>query len=159
MRRRKKYFKKEQDTPTPIEFVIRRRPHFGEVDAMAIMWHGNYAILFEEVSTELRRVCGLGYNDFFVAGIRAPIVQLTVDYILPLELDELATVKAQLIWTEAARLNIEYEIKKEDGRVAATGCTIQLFVEEASGLPCFTIPDIFDACRKRWRAGEFEVCQ
>ena len=120
---------------------------------MAVMWHGHYAVLFEEASTELRRRCGLGYGDFFEARILAPIVQLHVDYHQPLLLDELATVKASMIWSEAARLNIEYEIIKEDGTLAATGYTVQLFAEAESGLPCFTLPALLEQSREKWRNG------
>ncbi|MDH3982161.1 MAG: hypothetical protein OES84_04590, partial [Kiritimatiellaceae bacterium] len=72
MRRKKKYFKRESNVPAPLEFSFQRRARFGEVDAMAVMWHGHYATLFEEASTELRRMCGLGYEDFFSAEVFAP---------------------------------------------------------------------------------------
>ena len=155
MRRKKTYFKPEEGAPPPIVHTMQRRARFGEVDAMAVMWHGHYAVLFEEVSTELRRRCGLGYGDFFEAGVRAPIVQLHVDYHQPLLLDELATVKASMVWSEAARLNIEFEVVKEDGTIAATGYTVQLFAEAESGLPCLTLPKMLETCQARWRNGEF----
>lgn len=159
MRRRKNYFPRMEGGPTPLTCKVRHRARFGEVDAMAVVWHGHYAVLFEEASTELRRRCGLGYGDFFAAGIRAPIAQLHVDYHQPLFLDELATVKASMIWTEAARLNIEYEITREDGTLAATGYTVQLFAEAESGLPCFTMPPLLAACQARWRNGELAGIQ
>lgn len=153
MRRKKTYFKQEEGSPAPLVHCVKHRARFGEVDAMAVMWHGHYAVLFEEVSTELRRRCGLGYGDFFEARILAPIAQLHVDYHQPLLLDELATVKASMIWSDAARLNIEYEIMKEDGTLAATGYTVQLFAEAESGLPCFTLPAILEQSREQWRKG------
>ncbi len=120
---------------------------------MAVVWHGHYAVLFEEASTELRRRCELGYGDFFEAGVRAPIAQLHIDYHQPLFLDELVTVQASMIWTEAARLNIEYEVLREDGTLAATGYTVQLFAEAESGLPCFTLPPLLAEFQRRWRNG------
>jgi len=157
MRRQKSYFKQEQNAPAPLVWSTRRRARFGEVDAMAVMWHGHYAVLFEEASTELRRRCGLGYGDFFATNIMAPIVQLHVDYHQPLLLDELATVKVSMIWSEAARLNLEYEVVKEDGTLAATGYTVQLFVEAETGLPCFTMPAMLERTRQKWRSGELGI--
>lgn len=151
--RRKHYFPREEGAPEPLRCAIRRRARFGEVDAMAVMWHGHYAVLFEEASTELRRLFGLTYEAFYEAGLRAPVVRLQVDYHQPLRLDELFTVTASMIWTEAARLNIEYEVLRSDGTVAATGCTVQLFTL-ASGEPCFLVPPLLAQSRDRWIKGD-----
>ncbi len=119
---------------------------------MAVMWHGHYAVLFEEASTELRRTCGLTYEAFLEAGLRAPVVRFHVDYHLPLLLDELVTVTAALIWTEAARLNIEYEIRRDDDTLLATGYSVQLFSTPA-GEACFITPPMLQRCRDNWLRG------
>ena len=155
MRRKKTYFQRLEGAPAPLVYSLQRRVRFGEVDAMAVTWHGHYAVLFEEASTELRRLCGLTYEAFWEAGVRAPVVQLHVDYHQPLLLDELATVKASMIWTDAARLNVEYEVIKEDGTLAATGYTVQLFSLADTGEPCFTLPPLLEECQEKWRRGEF----
>lgn len=152
MRRKKQYFKREEG-PAPLEYSFRRRARFGEVDAMAVMWHGHYATLFEEASTEIRRLSGLGYDDFYNAKVYAPVVQLHVDYYSSLLLDELFTVKGRMLWTDAARINIEYEIRKEDGSIAATGYTVQLFTSAVTGEPCFTVPPLLEKQQELWKAG------
>lgn len=121
---------------------------------MAIVWHGHYAVLFEEASTELRRECGLTYEAFFETGLRAPVVKLHVDYHLPLFLDQWFTTTASMIWTDAARLDVVYEVRREDSRIAATGYTVQLFVQDRTGEPCFTVPELLRQCRERWRVRE-----
>jgi acyl-CoA thioester hydrolase len=126
---------------------------FREVDPMAIVWHGRYAELFEDASTELRRQCGLSYEEFLRANLRAPVVQLHVEYCRPLYLDETASVRASLFWTEAARLNIGYEVLNEEGRTAATGWTVQLFTDADSGAACLLSPAMLEQCRERWRNG------
>ena len=154
MRRKKTYFKREPNAPSSLVYTHSRRARFGEVDAMAVVWHGHYAVLFEEASTELRRMSGLGYDNFFNAGVYAPIVQLHVDYFQPLELDELFTVKASMLWTDAARINIEYEISREDGSLAATGYTVQLFISATTGESCFALPPLMEEQQEQWRAGK-----
>ena len=156
MRRKKTYFKREAGTPSPRVYSFQRRARFGEVDAMAVMWHGHYAALFEEASTELRRKSGLGYKDFYKAGVFAPIVQLHVDYYSSLRLDELFTVTATLLWSDAARINIEYEIVKKDGSVAATGYTTQLFSSAETGQAYFILPPLLKSYRQRWIDGVLE---
>lgn len=152
-KRRRNYFKREEGAPSPLRCCVEYRALFGDVDAMAIVWHGNYARLFEIASTELRRHIGLSYEDFFVAKLRAPIVQLHVDYHQPLVLDETARIQAEMIWSDAARLNIEYTVFKEDESVAATGYTVQLFTDE-TGTPCWVMPDMLAQTQQRWKAGE-----
>ena len=154
MRRKKQYFKREPGVPEPLLYSFQRRARFGEVDAMAVMWHGHYATLFEEASTELRRLCGLGYDDFFDAKVYAPIVQLHVDYFQSLLLDELFRVTARMFWSDAARINIEYEVHKEDGSLAATGYTVQLFSSALTGEPCYTMPKLLERQQERWLAGK-----
>ena len=150
--RRKFYFEREEGAPPPFVREHSRRARFGEVDAMAIVWHGHYAVIFEEVSTELRRDLGLTYEAFFEEGLRAPIVKLHVDYHRSLVLDELFTARASLVWSSAARLNIEYEIRRGDGEVAATGYTVQLFTT-ADGEPCFLVPPLLERCLRNWKEG------
>jgi len=150
--RKKSYFKEEPGAPAPWTYSVQRRARFGEVDAMAVMWHGHYAVLFEEASTELRRECGLTYEAFFEAGLRAPVVQFNVDYHHSLFLDQLFTITAALVWTEAARLNITYEIRRADGVLAASGYTVQLFTSAATGETCFTVPELLQRCHEKWKA-------
>jgi acyl-CoA thioester hydrolase len=155
VRRKKSYFSREAGAPAPLVYSYSRRSIFGEVDAMAVVWHGHYARLFEEASTELRRKCGLSYEAFWEAGVRAPVVQLHVDYHQPLLLDELFTVEARMVWSDAARLNIEYTITKADGVIAATGYTVQLFSLAADNQPCFTLPPMLEKAQNEWKAGQF----
>jgi acyl-CoA thioester hydrolase len=155
MRRKQIYFKREPDTPSPLVYQHKRRIRFGEVDAMAVMWHGNYAVLFEEVSTELRRLCGLTYEKFYECSVQAPVVQFHVDYFKPLVLDELCTVIGKMIFSEASRINTEYQVIKEDGSLAASGFSVQMFVDAKTKTPFIIGPDLWQTCLARWIKGEF----
>lgn len=156
MRQGKKgYFPRLAGAPAAIAVTVRRRILFGEVDAMAVLWHGHYATLFEEASTELRRRCGLGYDAFLADGLHAPLVQFHVDYHRSALLDDLVSIRAALVWTDAARLNIEYEMSNDAGTLCATGYSVQLFVERGSGQVCYVCPPMLERCRERWQRGEF----
>lgn len=153
-RRSAEHFKREDGAPQPLRLEQSHRVLFGEVDAMAIMWHGNYTRLFEEVSTELRRLVGLSYERFYKAKVRAPVVQLHIDYHHPLFLDEVPVVRADMVWSDAARINIEYAVLKENQTVAATGYSIQLFTDD-QGMPLWTMPDLMADVQQQWRDGAF----
>ena len=157
MKRRKRttYFERAAGAPEPVVYEVKRRARFSEVDAMAIVWHGRYATFFEEASAELGRRVGLSYQDFYDAGLRAPILEFHIDYFQPLVLDEEFTVKASLIWHEGARVNTEYHLVKRDGSLAAGGYTVQLLVDAGTGEPYYVSPELLVRCRERWRAGAF----
>jgi acyl-CoA thioester hydrolase len=138
---------------------VTREVRFREVDVMGFVWFGHYVGLIEEASTALLRRCALGYDEFVDAAMMSPVLELHVDYKLPLYLGETVTVKASLVWTEAARLNLEFVMHKEDGRVAATAYTVQIFVDAATEEPCFAPPPLLENLRTRWKNGEFRDLQ
>lgn len=157
LRRRKNgYFERVKGAPEPVSSGITRRVGFSEADVMGISWHGRYPEFFEEASAMLGRKCGLTYKNFYDSNLRAPIVQFHIDYYLPLMLDEEFTVTASLIWNEGARLNTEFSITKQDGSIAATGYTIQMFTDALSGEVIIASPELLERCRKRWMAGELK---
>jgi acyl-CoA thioester hydrolase len=155
-RRKKTYFPREKNAPSPVSYTVTRRIRFSEVDAMAISWHGRYLQFFEEAAAELGRKIGMGYKDFFEYETQAPIAQIHVDYHKPLVLDELFSITATIIWSDAAKLNTEFVITKEDGRIAATGYSVQLFTNPRTDEVFLFPPPIYEKCRKKWLAGEFD---
>ncbi len=148
------YFFASAGAPAPLIVRLKHRVRFSDVDPMAVLWYGRYAQLFEQASEEIGRACGMGYADFIRERLRAPVVQLHVDYFAPVVLGELVTITGKLIWNEAARIDTEYQIHKERGPLAAAGYTVQMFVD-SSGAPLMATPSMLENCRKRWRAGEF----
>jgi len=104
---------------------------------------------------ELGRLCGLTYKDFYEAGLRAPIVELHIDYFKSLHLAEKFTIRSALVWDSASRLNTEYYLIKGDGSIATSGYTVQVFTYANSGEVCLVSPNLLEKCRKKWKAGEF----
>jgi acyl-CoA thioester hydrolase len=153
-RKKGKYFQQSEEAPAPLVVRVERRVGFNEVDAMRIVWFGRYPVYLEEGSAELGRRCGLSYKDFAGANLAAPIAQCHIDYHRPLALDEVFTITASLVWSEGARLNTEYSMAKEDGSIAATAYTVQMFIRGVSGEACFTSPELLEQLRTRWKAGE-----
>ncbi len=155
-RRRKSYFKRGKGVPEPLMAQIQRRVKFSEVDVMGIVWYGRYPEYFEEGASVLGKRCGLSYKEYYEANLRAPIVQCHIDYYQSLLLDEEFTIKASFIWDEAARINTEYALLKQDGSVAVTGYTVQVFTSSVTGEVYFAAPELFERCQSKWKAGEFK---
>ena len=157
-RKRHGYFSRDPAAPAPVRIAVNRRVAFSDVDPMGILWHGRYPVYFEQASEELGRRCGMTYDDFMRENLRAPIIQYHIDYFASPILGEKTCVVGRLIWNEGARMNIEYELWKEDGTLAAAGCTVQMFVSD-EGETLLASPEILDRCRDRWRKGEFRALQ
>ena len=156
MRRKKSYFTTAPGAPEPVTCEITRRAAFSEVDAMAVVWHGNYLRFFEAAHTELMQKIGLGFAEYAKANIAAPIAQSHIDYHSPILLDEEFTVKAELFWNDGARLDVAYTVTGSDGRVCATGYTIQMFYQLDTRDPFFFTPPIAQKMQEKWKAGEFK---
>lgn len=156
MRRKKTYFQTPPGAPSPIVHAVQHRLTFSEVDALAIAWHGHYPKFFEIAHTELMRKIGLTYENYRKHDTGAPIVQIHADYFLPLELDELFTVKAELIWSDGARINVNYQIIKQDGRLAGTGYTVQMLFDVYTHAPCVAAPQFLEDIWNKWRNGDFD---
>ena len=82
----------------------------------------------------------------------APIVQMHLDYHHPLKYQEEMTIIATLHWSEAARLNFEYEITTQSGQVAATGYTVQLLTTIDKEMLMMR-PEYVEKFYERWRKG------
>lgn len=152
-RRRKTYFTPPADAPPPLVMRVTRRIQFSDVDPMAVLWHGRYTQLFEQASEALGHHTGMTYEAMYRAGLRAPIVQLHVDYFASVLLAETVTITARLVWNDAARMDTEYEVHRESGELAATGYTVQMFVTE-TGSPLLAPPPLQLEIQRQWRAGQ-----
>ena len=143
----------------PLCATVVHRVGFSEVDPMGIVWFGRYTTFFEAASAELREACGLSHAAFREAGIEPPVVSCAIEYLQPSRLDERLTVTAILHASEAARMNMAYEVRGPDGALRVAGRTVQVFMEAAGRTVCLTAPRIWAACLARWRRGEFAWLQ
>ena len=149
----KQYFEREPGAPPPIEVSAAHRLQFSESDPLKIAWHGNFAKFFEEAYAELARTCGFDTGHLENEHVSALFYHDEYDFRIPIRCGEIFTTSASLIWTEAPRINIEYAVRLEDGRVAATGCTTQIFIDARDYTPLWHIPLFWDEFLKRWKEG------
>ncbi|MCL2040487.1 MAG: acyl-CoA thioesterase [Bacteroidales bacterium] len=122
---------------------------FSEVDSMNIVWHGSYALYFEDAREAFGKKYGLGYLDIFGNGYYAPLVDLRFSYKKPLVYGRKARVDACFRNTEAAKIIFDYEIYDlEDGALIATGYSVQVFLDRQYQL-VWTNPDFYLAWKRK----------
>jgi acyl-CoA thioester hydrolase len=133
--------------------IVKRQVRFEEVDSMGIVWHGCYPSYFEDGRVALGRRYGISYSDFIREQVPVPVRQMQIDYHRPLRFEEDFEVKTLLHWSDAARINFEYEIHTVQNQLVCTGCTVQLMLDRDLNV-LLSPPPFFAAFLKRWKQGE-----
>lgn len=111
------------------EKVVQVR--FNEVDSMNIVWHGSYAIYFEDAREEFGRKYGLEYLFMFENGFYAPLVDLHFSYKRPLVYGDSMRIEIAFRNTEAAKLIFDYTIfSTKNNEVVVTGYSVQVFLDK-----------------------------
>lgn len=115
---------------------------FHDVDAMGVVWHGNYFRYFEIAREKLLGKFNYGYREMKASGYLWPVVDTRVKYRGALTFEQTVRVRATLEEVEN-RLRIGYQIFDADsGKRLTTGYTIQVAVEEGSQELSFVSPPI-----------------
>ncbi|MDR1723789.1 MAG: acyl-CoA thioesterase [Tannerella sp.] len=128
------------------EFDVR----FSEVDSMSIVWHGSYALYFEDAREEFGRVFGLSYQLYIDNETPAPLVELSFKYIKPLLYGQRARVDIIYRNTPAAKIVFDYEIHLvEDDSLVATGTSTQVFINSERNL-IWANPPFYEEWKKKY---------
>ncbi len=150
---RKAYFPTRPGDPKPLQALVERVVRFEEVDPLGIVWHGRYPSYFEDARVALGDKYGVGYLDLCRQGVLAPVKKMHVDYHRPLQFNERFTIEGLLHWSEAARLNYEFIIRDGEGRLATTGYTVQMLMDDRDNV-LLLHPPFMQQFLSRWQAGE-----
>jgi acyl-CoA thioester hydrolase len=89
---------------------------------MNIVWHGSYALYFEDAREQFGKEFGLTYMGYFDNGYYAPIVDISFSYRKPLLYGQQARVDIIYRNIPAAKVIFDYEIRlTTDDSLIATG--------------------------------------
>lgn len=124
---------------------------FSEVDSMGVVWHGHYAIYFEDAREEFGRKYDLGYLMMYDKGFFEPLVELTFKYKQPLIYGMKPEITLVYRPTEAAKIVFDYEIHDaETKEIYATGHSVQVFMDRYTHQLVLTNPEFYAEWKKRW---------
>ena len=119
---------------------------------MGIVWHGHYTSYFEDARRAFGARYGIDYSEIRQHALRAPIVHLGIDFMSPAFDNDLLEVTARLLKTDAAKLELQYEIvRPADHQVLARGESVQVFTD-STGKLLLRPPPLLTDCYKRWEA-------
>lgn len=121
---------------------VRIKVPFQDVDAMRIVWHGNYFRYFEEARAALLDKISYGYFEMKDSGYAWPVVDVRTKFIKPLLLQQEIRVVAKLVEYEN-QLKIAYDIfDASTGERTTKGTTTQVAIDMATNEMCFVSPRI-----------------
>ena len=113
-----------------IEIPVR----FAECDAYGVVWHGRYALYFEDVRDRLTGLFGFTPAKALALGYRVPVTRLEIRYRAPALPDTSVHATARLRPPETARLVVDYELRSVEGALLASGETEQVVVNSQGEL-------------------------
>lgn len=128
------------DNELVAEALIRVR--FDEVDALGIVWHGHYLKYLEDARDAFGRKYNLTYMGVYNHGFSVPLVNIQIDYKLPLKYEDVAKVEIKYIDSDAAKVHFHYTIFNESGEVVLTAKTTQVFLSKTGELQLLN-PEFF----------------
>lgn len=115
---------------------------FYDVDAMQVVWHGNYVKYLEVARCELLRSFNYDYTDMQASGYMWPIVDLSVKYVGSARFARKIKVVATLKEWEN-RLRIAYLVTDvETGKKLTKASTIQVAIDLSTMQMCFESPQV-----------------
>ncbi len=124
---------------------------FSEVDAMGIVWHGNFVKYMEDGRESFGRKYGLGYYDLYEHGFQVPLVKLDIDYKLQLKYGERIVIETTWVNCDAAKIIFRYRISREaDKALLMTAGTTQVFLNKEGELE-LTNPEFYLDWKRRNR--------
>ena len=133
-----------------LQSTYRFKIRFSEIDAMRVVWHGDYAKYFEDAREYFGRHYDLGYTLIEDSGYFAPIVDLSFHYRKPLRYGMEPEMTIIYRPTEAAKIVFDYEIREvPGGEVMATGRSVQVFMDLSYNL-VFINPPFYEQWKAKW---------
>ena len=123
---------------------------FYDLDAIQMVWHGNYVKYMENAREAFGEKYGFEYLHIFNSGYTAPMVDMHIKYRNSARIGDKLNIKITYVPTKAAKLVFQYIITRpKDNAVIIEADTTQLFVSR-SGVFELSNPDFLVEWKKRW---------
>lgn len=113
---------------------------YAETDMMGVVYHANYLLYFEDARTKFLEAIDYPYERVEEAGYISPVVNVAIDYRVPLRYGEHAIVRTYVSELKATRTVFSYEVyckgqNLETEKPHATGQTTLCLVQAGDFKP------------------------
>lgn len=123
---------------------------FSDVDAMDIVWHGNYIKYFEDGREDFGKKYALSYLHLTKHRFLAPIVEVVVNFKKKLCYGDSIVIETAFVEQDSTKLVFDYQIfNAGDKSLTCTGRTVQVFVDADYNLQ-LAPPEFFVEWKEKW---------
>jgi len=134
--------------------TIRIRAPFYDMDAIQMIWHGNYVKYLEQGRESFGETFGLEYMYIYDSGFVAPIADMHLSYKNAAKFGDALIVETTYKPCRGAKLMFDYTITREsDGALILEATTIQLFVTR-DGVFEVSVPDFYAKWKEKWNVDQ-----
>lgn len=117
-----------------VSYTHQTKVRFSEVDAMQIVWHGNYFLFFEDARDGLGEHYGLGIRNLAENHIQAPVVNADIQYKKAISYREEISIETKLYKTDYPKIFHTYIVRNSENEICVEGYTEQVFTDLAGEL-------------------------
>lgn len=134
---------------TELNTTLTIRVRFSEIDALRMVWHGNYVTYLEDARERWGEQYGLSYMDLYSNGFVAPLYDLRLHYRGIAAMGDELDVKITYCYAMGAKMVFHYEIfNHRTSQLILTAESIQLFTDlRGEFLPA--IPPFYEQWQKQ----------
>ena len=123
---------------------------FYDLDAIQMVWHGNYVKYMENAREAFGAKYGFEYLHIFNSGYTAPVVDMHIKYRNSARIGDNLTITITYVPSKAAKMVFKYLVTRPaDNAVIIEAETTQLFVSR-SGTFETSNPEFVVEWKKRW---------
>lgn len=112
---------------------MKVRIYYHDTDCGGVVYYANYLKYLEEARSEYFEERGLVIKDMLKGGIGFVVARQEIDYKSPSFYGDTLEVKTRVTDVSPTRVNFEYDIVKDSGKLVASAKTVVVFVDASAG--------------------------
>jgi acyl-CoA thioester hydrolase len=109
---------------------VKVRIYYHDTDCGGVVYYANYLKYLEEARSEYLEARGLIVREMLAQGIGFVVARQEIDYKYPSFYGDTLEIKTRVTEASLTRVNFEYDIVNQDGKLIASAKTVLVFVDK-----------------------------
>ena len=109
---------------------MKKKIHYHDTDCGGVVYYANYLKFLEEARTEYLDARGISIKELMDQGIMFVVHRQEIDYKYPLFYGDVLEVRTWIRELSTVRMEFEYEIKNQNGRLVSKARTSLVCVDK-----------------------------
>jgi acyl-CoA thioester hydrolase len=110
---------------------MKVRIYYHDTDCGGVVYYANYLKYLEEARSEYFEGRGLIIKDLLKEGVGFVVARQEMDYKSPAVYGDTLEIKTRVSDASLTRVNFEYDIVNQDGKLVASAKTVLVFVDKS----------------------------